>query len=180
MKTAVKFLVLSLFTALFISCGEESLQKYLVKKQDDPKFLKMDLSPGMLEGKGNNLSAESKETLKSIRKINIVAYPYKEENREDFQWEQEELESILNREKYKELTRIKNPGWTLSVSYTGDETTIDEIIVYGLNKTRGFVIFRLLGNDLKPEQIIPIIHALSEGDFNLGELPGLEEIFGQK
>lgn len=179
MKT-IQFIVLFLSTVLFVSCGEESLQKYFVKKQEDPKFLKMDLSPSLLEGKNINMSEESQEALKSIKKINIVAYPLKDENREDFKWELEEIESILSQEKYKELTRIKNPGWNLNVSYTGNETTIDEVIVYGLNKTRGFVVFRLLGNDLKPEQIIPIIHALGEGDFNLGEISGLEGIFGPK
>src|SRR5690554_7422414 len=79
MKIAVRY-ILVLFVAFIVtSCGEASLQKYFVEKQDDPKFMKIDLAPSLLEGK-NTLGAEEKETLKGIKKINVVALPIKEAN----------------------------------------------------------------------------------------------------
>lgn len=173
----VKYVLLVFSAILLTSCGEESLQKYLVKKQDDPKFLKVDLSPTMLEGKDNNLSEESREALQSIKKVNIVAYPIKDNNLEEFNAQKNEIESILKQERFQELTRIKNPNWNLQVSYTGDESKIDEVIVYGIDNSRGFVIFRLLGNDLKPEQVSSIIQAISEENLDLSGITGLNEIF---
>jgi len=107
MKIAVRY-ILVLFVAFIVtSCGKASLQKYFVEKQDDPKFMKIDLAPSLLEG-NNTLGAEEKERLKGIRKINVIALPIKETNEVDFELERNELESIFQQEKYKELTRVKS------------------------------------------------------------------------
>lgn len=170
-------ILIFLSAVMFVSCGEKSLQKYLVEKQDDPGFLKMDVSPSLLQGKESKMSKESEEALKSIKKINVIAYPVKEGNQEDFILEKTEIESILSDNRYQELTRIKNQEWSLNISYTGTDTRIDEVIVYGVDHSRGFAVFRLLGNNLKPEQLSSIIQAVSQGDIDLSGITGLEEIF---
>src|SRR5690554_1117607 len=104
-------------TALvLISCNDKSLQKYLVQKQDDPKFMKVDIPTSLLEGEGNNLTAEEKETLSSIKKINVVAYPIKNANLAEYELEKKELESILAQEQYKDLTRINSNDWSATRS----------------------------------------------------------------
>lgn len=177
-NSIVRYFFLLLTTTTLISCGEASLQKYLVAKQDDSKFLKIDLSPSMLEGKDAVLGEETEAALKNIKKINVVAYPLKNGTREDFDLEREELELILLQDRYIELTRIRNKGWNLQVSYTGDENEIDEVIVYAMSKNDGFAVFRLLGKDLKPEALVPIVQAAVRGDINLSELQQFGEIFG--
>lgn len=170
-------LILIFLSVCCISCGEESLQKYLVKKQDDPKFLKVDLSPKLLEGKNNALSEDSKEALKNIKKINVVAYPLKDNPKEEFNSERAKIESILSQERYMELTRIKNPEWNVEISYTGSESVIDELVVYAQSEQHGFAVFRLLADHLKPEEIAPIIQVAAKGEFDFSGISELRNLF---
>lgn len=176
MKIAVRYILVLFVAFILTSCGEASLQKYFVEKQDDPKFMKIDLAPSLLEG-NNTLGAEEKETLKGIKKINVVALPIKETNEVDFELERNELESIFQQEKYKELTRVKSSDWNFTVNYTGEETAIDEVIVYAFNNEQGLAVFRLLGDDLKPEQIVEFVLNAKDNGMDFSALGGLKDIF---
>ena len=176
MKIAVRFILALFVASIFTSCGEASLQKYFVEKQDDPKFMKIDLAPSLLEG-NNKLGAKEKETLKGIKKINVVALPIKEVNKGDFELERDELETILQQEKYKELTRVKSSEWNFTVNYTGEETAIDEVIVYAFNNEQGLAVFRLLGDNLKPEQIVEFVLNAKDNGMDFSALEGLKDVF---
>src|SRR5690606_38258084 len=128
---AIKYSIAIMMMALtFISCNDKSLQKYLVEKQDDAKFVKIDIPTSLLEGENSSFDQEQKDILKSIKKINVVAYPIKNNDSMDYKAERAELESILDQEQYKDLTRIKTNNWNASLKYTGEEDAIDEVIVY--------------------------------------------------
>lgn len=170
--------ILILFVAVgFTSCGEASLQKYFVEKQDDPKFMKLDLAPSLLEGKNQNVEAEEKEALKGIKKINVVAFPIKEDNKERFELERKEVELILEQEQYVELTRVKSSNWSFTVNYTGAETAIDEVIVDVVNNEQGFAVFRMIGDDLRPEQIVQFVLTAKDGGIDFSAFEGLQNIF---
>lgn len=171
------FVPLLLATLVSISCSDKSLQKYLVEKQDDSKFVKMDIAASLLEGRNSNFTPEEKEILKTIKKINVVAYPIKDEDTLEYISEKEELESILSQDRYKELTRIKSKDWNATLKYSGDEDAIDEVIVYANDNDRGFAIFRLLGENMRPEQIIKLMNAAQPGDLDLFKLGGFGEVF---
>lgn len=176
MMIAVRYILVLFVASIFTACGEPSLQKYFVEKQDDPKFMKIDLAPSLLEG-NNTLGAEEKETLKGIKKINVVALPIKEDNKVDFELERDALDAILHQEKYKELTRVKSSDWNFTVNYTGEETAIDEVIVYAFNNEQGLAVFRLLGDDLKPEQIVEFVMNAKDSGMDFSAFEGLKDIF---
>ena len=81
-----KFLFATLITAVLISCNnEQSLQKYYVDNQEDTDFLALDVPTSMFTN-SESLETEERETLKSIKKINVLALK-KEENPVKFEEE---------------------------------------------------------------------------------------------
>ena len=83
----IKFVIgIGLAALTLFSCtNEKSLQRYLVDRQDDDSFLKIDIAASLLQTDNNNLSQEEKDVLKTVKKINVVAYPIKGENTADYE-----------------------------------------------------------------------------------------------
>lgn len=160
-----------------VSCNDKSLQKYLVEKQDDDKFVKMDIAASLLEGKKSNFTQEEKDILRTIKKVNVVAYPIAGGDMADYEKERQKLRSILDQEQYKELTRIKSKQWNATLKYTGEEDAIDEVIVFASDDSRGFAVFRLLGENMRPDQMIKLMNSAERGDLDVSKLEGLGEIF---
>lgn len=171
------FIVFVLAATALTSCNDKSLQKYLVEKQDDDKFVKMDLAASLLEGKNSNFSQEEKDILSTIKKINVVAYPIKNGDTSDFVKERKELKDILDHDQYKELTRIKSKDWNATLKFTGEEDAIDEVIVFASDDKRGFAVFRLLGKDMRPDEMIKLMKSAERGDLDVSKLRGFGEIF---
>lgn len=171
------------FTALILavlalsSCSDKSLQKYLVEKQDDDKFVKMDVAASLLQGNTSNFTQEEKDILNTIKKVNVVAYPIIEGDTADYINERQELRDILDQEQYKELTRIKSNEWNATLKYTGEEDAIDEVIVFASDDNRGFAVFRLLGENMRPDQMIKLMKSAERGDLDVSKLGGFGEIF---
>lgn len=170
-------LMLSVF--VLFSCQEKSLQKYLVEKQDDRNFLKADIAPGMLEGFKANLSPDEQETLNSIKKINVIAYKIHDGNIEEYQQEKETLESILSQDKYNDLTRIRSNEWSVNFLYTGTETAIEEVIIYASDDNNGFVLGRLHGNKMKPDQLLTLVQATNKGNIDTSFMEEMMRFFAK-
>ncbi len=177
MKTIRNSIALVMSGLLLISCSDKSLQKYLVEKQDDPKFVKVDIPTSLLEVENSSFDQEEREILKSIEKINVVAYPIKNNDSTDYNSERQELESILDQEQYKDLTRIKTSDWNATLKYIGEEDAIDEVIVYANDSQRGFAIFRLTGKNMRPDQMYSLMKSIESGDLDLSKFNGMGEIF---
>lgn len=171
------FMALLLGAMTLISCSDKSLQKYLVEKQDDDKFVKMDIAASLLQGRNSNFTQEEKDILSTIKKVNVVAYPIKENDTADFEKERNELKAILDQEQYKELTRIKSNNWNATLKYSGEEDAIDEVIVFASDDTRGFAVFRLLGENMRPDQMLKLMKSAESGDLDVSKLEGFGEIF---
>lgn len=171
------FMALLLGAMTLISCSDKSLQKYLVEKQDDDKFVKMDIAASLLQGRNSNFTQEEKDILSTIKKVNVVAYPIKENDTADFEKERNELKAILDQEQYKELTRIKSNNWNATLKYSGEEDAIDEVIVFASDDNRGFAVFRLLGENMRPDQMLKLMKSAERGDLDVSKLEGFGEVF---
>ena len=170
-------IVFLLATTALTSCSDKSLQKYLVEKQDDDKFVKMDIAASLLEGRNSNFTQEEKDILKTIKKVNVVAYPLKGGDTADFEKEKNELKIILDQDKYKELTRIKSNDWNATLKYTGEEDAINEVILFASDNNRGFAVFRLLGEKMRPDQMIKLMESAERGNLDVSKFSGFGEIF---
>ena len=68
-----------LFLAILVSSckNEKSLQSYLVDSQNKTGFMTVDIPTSFLQLKSDAVSDELKETLKSVKKVNVAFLPIK-------------------------------------------------------------------------------------------------------
>ena len=166
MKNTTKILSLLLLVFMITSCkNEKSLQGYLVESQDKSGFITVDIPTSFLQLKSDAVSDEVKETLKSIRKVNVVALPIKG-NEAAYEVERLKLKSIFkDNEDYKSLMSLKAQGMNVSIYYTGDTESIDEVIAFGYGNEIGVGVARLLGDNMNPAKIMEMMNSVKfDGD----------------
>lgn len=180
MTIVVKYIVaLGMLALSVMSCGNgTSLQRYLVDKQDDDKFIKVDIATSLFTSDDANFTQEQKEILKTIKKVNVVAFPLKGENAAAYTVERQELAKILDDQKYVLLGKVSSDGSSMTMKYLGEEDAIDEVIIFASDDERGFAIFRLLGEDMKPGQMMKLMNSINSGDLDVSALNGIGELFG--
>ena len=99
-----------------------------------------------------------KSTLKSIRKVNVVALPIKG-NEDNYETEKNKLKNIFKDNKeYKSLMSMKAKGMKVNLYYTGDTDSIDEVIAFGYGEKAGVGVARLLGDNMNPAKIIEMMN----------------------
>ena len=162
---------------LFSCSNKESLQRYIVDRQDDDSFLKIDIAASLLQADGANLSQEEKDILKTIKKINVIAYPIEEGNVSAYEVKMQVLKTILDQDRYKTLMKYGSNKEGATLKYVGLEDAIDEIIVFVRDDEKGFALFRLLGDDMRPEQMIKLMTAIEKGDVDISKLNSIGKIF---
>ncbi len=164
-KTILSILVLALIVT---SCNKPSLQKYLVDSQEKTGFITFDLPTSFLQLATDDVSEEVKTTLKSIRKVNVVALPYSDDNKEEYNTEKTKIKDILkNSDKYKSLMRMTSSGIKMNIYYTGTQDAIDEVIAFGYADDKGVGIARILGDDMNPAKIMEMMKNIKMDPSNL-------------
>ncbi len=175
MKKLTAVLSLVIVALLMTSCKNNSLQGYLVESQEKQGFITVDLPVSFLELKDQDVSDNVKATVESIKKINVVALPYKN-NEAAYEVEKEKLTKILAGEEYKTLMKMNAKGMKVSLYYTGNSDAIDEVIAFGYGKDSGVGIARLLGDDMNPAMIIEMMQNIKIDPSNV-RLGSLNAVF---
>lgn len=176
-----KYLIPVLFVALsLVSCNNETtLQEYLVEKQSDNNFVKMDLATSMLLNENVALSDNQRNILETVKKVNVVAFTKKEGNEAALETERARVTSILTNEKYEDLGTFKTNGMNIKLSYVGqNEEYINEFILYGSKKGEGFALARLLGEDMNPSDLFNLLTSIDEKDINNSSILDVTKLLG--
>ncbi|AIG30227.1 hypothetical protein IA01_06980 [Flavobacterium psychrophilum] len=176
MVKIVRFLVGCTLALLFSCKSEPSLQKYFVEKTENKDFLAIDLTPKMLNINNAKLTDSQREALTSFRKMNVLAFKVNEKNKAQFDIERATVTSILKDEKYQQLMKFGSGAAGVQISFVGTDEHIDEFIIYGNKKEKGFAIVRVLGKDMNPTYIVKIMSLLKNGNVNLDQLKPLQEL----
>ena len=157
----IKIILLISLMLIAGSCQKNtSLQEYLVESQEKNGFITIDIPTSFLQLKSEDVSDEVKATLKSIRKINVVALPVKE-NLKAVKVEKEILKNIFtDTKKYKTLMSMKVKEMSVHIYYIGKTAAIDEVIAFGYGEKYGVGIARLLGKNMNPSNIIAMLNKL--------------------
>jgi len=165
MKKTPSVLIMFFLLTLISSCkNEKSLQRYLVDSQGKTGFITVDIPTSFLQLKSDEVSNEVKETLKSIKKVNVVYMPIKG-NEDIYETEKVTLKDVFSNEDYKSLMTMKARGMHVNFYYTGDTDSIDEVIAFGYGKEAGVGVARLLGDNMNPAKIIEMMNSIKiDGD----------------
>jgi uncharacterized membrane protein YjjP (DUF1212 family) len=150
-----------------------------VESQEKSGFISIDIPTSFLQLKSTDVSDEVKETLKSIRKVNVVALPIKG-NEAAYEIEKTKLKSLFKDNKqYKTLMSMKAKGMNIKLYYTGDTESIDEVIAFGYGEAAGVGIARLLGDNMNPTKIIEMMSSVRVDLDNIG-LEKFSALFKEK
>jgi len=166
-KSTIKLIGLFLFTALFmVACDSyPSLQKYYVDSKENNEFISVDLPASIIQLKDTEVSDDIKQTLETIKKVNFLALQITDENQELFEAEKVKVKAILKNPQFKQVARMNMNGSNLSMSYIGEENAIDEVVIYGADKTQGFALVRVLGENMNPADILKLTQEIKiDGD----------------
>ncbi|MDC1432899.1 DUF4252 domain-containing protein, partial [Polaribacter sp.] len=91
------FIISILFLFLLVSAcnNEKSLQAYIIDSSEKEAFMYGDLPVGLMLTPKENASDEVRETIKSIKKMNVVFLKKTEENDTAFETEKLKLKNIF-------------------------------------------------------------------------------------
>ncbi len=165
------------FLVIFASSckNEKSLQSYLVDASGKEGFFTGDIPVSSVLSAKADVSDNVKETLKSIKKINVAFLKKTEDNDTAYETEKAKLKNIFkDNNDYKSLMAMKAKGMNVKVYYTGATDAIDEVIAFGYNKEAGVGVARLLGENMNPAKIIEMMNSVNMDE---GGLNGLSNMF---
>lgn len=168
-------IIIGLFISLLlVACSStQSLQEYYIDSSENPNFLSVDLPVSLLNLKKADLTGEEKEALESLNKMNVLAFKKDETNEAAYLTEKTKVKAILKNPEFNELMKMNTPYGKATIKYLGDDDAIDEVIIYGDSKEKGFVLVRVLGNDMNPAHLAKFLKAIEKSDYK-GE--GLDTI----
>ena len=176
----LSFTIKSLLLAtvlIFISCNSTpSLQKYIVDSKENNEFMSIDIPASIIQLKDVNVSEDVKNTLSTIKKMNVLALQLNKDNQKLYDSEKLKVKKILKNPKYKQLIRFKRNKSNVSVSYLGDKNAINEVVLFGSDNEKGFAIVRILGENMNPSNIIKLSQDIKI-DGNSNQIKQLEGLF---
>jgi len=179
MITLARYMVgITIALLTLMSCNSDaSLQQYLVDKQDDDKFLKVDLATSLLKSNQANFSQEEQDVLETVKKINVVAYPITDGTMAEYETEKTRVKTILNDEKYQTLMKMGSGTSGATLKYVGKDGAVDELIVFASDDEKGFAVFRLLGDKMRPEDMMKLMNSIDRGDIDVSALKSVGNLF---
>lgn len=161
------FKYLNLFgLVLILGCTPKlSLQSYFVAHQEADGFMSVDIPMSFLNPDKIELTADQNEAIDSIDKLNMLAYSVKDGTEEEFNSEINKVKTILKSEIYNDLMRAGNTSdGKLYIKYIGEDSEIDELIVFGFSSEKGFVIIRVLGDNMEISKIMKLDSIIDQLD----------------
>ncbi len=173
MKYIVKSIALAGAVLLTACSSQQSLQEYYVDNSENPNFITIDVPASILKMDEVNLTETQKEAVESLRKFNLLAFKKDEDNEAEYEVERKKVREILKNDEFVELMKINSQYGKGVIKYLGDEDAIDEVIIFGDSKDKGFALIRVLGKDMNPAHIVQLMQAIQKSDYR-GE--GLGEI----
>ena len=178
MKKSIKTLSIAILgMVMLLSCNnQKTIQEYYVEKQESNDFIAIDL-PASIVDVSESASEETKATMKTIKKLNVLAFKLDDENRAEFEKEQAEVKQILKNDRYNELMRMKHEGMNIVINYQGSDEAVDEFILFASDDSKGFALARVLGDKMEPAKIMKMAEDMKNLDADSSALAELGELF---
>jgi hypothetical protein len=168
--------ILSLLLVVFLatSCNNnKSLQKYLVETSGKEGFMTGDIPVSSLISPKAEVSEEVRETMNSVKKINMVFLAKTAENKAMYEAEKQTLKNIFTNKDYKSLGKMKAQGMNISVYYTGETDSLDEVIAFGYSNEVGVGVARLLGENMNPAKMLEMLNSITMDENNVKNIGNL-------
>ncbi len=177
MKKIYQALTALLFLVLASCSSTQSLQEYYVDNSENPDFLSFDVPTSVLNLENADLSVAQKEAFESLKKLNVLAFKKTNDNIAEYKVEKAKVKAILKNGEFTELMKMNTSYGKATIKYLGNEDAIDEVIIYGDSKDKGFALIRVLGNNMNPANMIQLLQAIQKSDYKGEGLDKLGDFF---
>ncbi len=177
MRIIIKSLVVFLAIALSSCSSTQSLQEYYIDSSENPNFLAFDIPTSILNLDTAELSEDQTIAYESLKKLNVLAFKKTVDNVTAYKAERTKVKAILANDDYKELMKMNTEFGRASIRFKGADDAIDEVIIFGDNKDKGFALVRVLGKNMNPAHFAQLLQALEKSDFNGEGLGDLGDFF---
>lgn len=163
MKT---ILSLCLCAIVLTSCQTNSLQSYMVDHKSDENFISVDFSLKTFVDNFDNLDPEQKEVFEDINKVNFLAFKKNSSNDNDYTSKRQQLIEILSDEFSEgQLMSMNMDGNQVKMYADNIDKQVQEIVLFASNNDKGFLVARLLGDNLNPENFMKMAKMSGNMDF---------------
>ncbi|ETN95937.1 DUF4252 domain-containing protein [Zhouia amylolytica] len=180
MKTIYKYFTLGILGIVMSSCNNgKSLQQYFVDSSNNPEFITFDVSSNILSIAEDELTPNQKETLHSIKKLNVLALKLDDSNESFYKEEKEKIKNILSSDSYQEIMRFNTGNARGVVKFLGEDDAIDEVILYGSDDSKGFALLRILGDNMNVENVGQLVEVIQKGTLDQSQLGSIGKIFSE-
>ncbi len=172
----MKYLSIVFIMMMMLSCTTEetTIQQLYVDSETNDNYLMLDI-PTSVVSLPDNASDASKEAYKSVKKVNLLAFKINETNKADFKIEKTKVLKILKNPNYIEMMRVNSKGTKVTAKYIGSENSIDELILFASDNEHGFGLARVLGDNMKPENMMALLEDIKDIDKNSNVFKKLED-----
>ena len=172
-----KITVIGLLVVALMSCNQgTTLQTYFVDNELKPGYSQIDAPTSLINIDQVEMTDEQREAYKSVDKLNILVYT-PTDSLEGIGAEIQKVNQILKDPKYEELIRGNTMDGKFSIKYIGDVDNVDELILFGSSEDKGFVVARLLGDNMNAGKIYGLRNVLQNANFDNTNLNGLTDFF---
>ncbi|PJB13498.1 MAG: DUF4252 domain-containing protein [Flavobacteriales bacterium CG_4_9_14_3_um_filter_40_17] len=155
----------SMAAVFFTACNNQSsLQAYLVDKRENNQFINIDLPISLFKIDSLALNKNQKNALESLRKINVLALKIDKGGKALYDSEKEKIKQILKSGDYHELVKFGSNQKGASVSYYGEEESVDEVVFFGSDNEKGLILLRVLGDEMNPAHIAQLLSVVQGVD----------------
>lgn len=179
LKYTMKLFIILVTVALAASCSPKgaALQEYLVESSEKQEFIALDIASSIFKVDETTLSADEKDVYKSIKKINLLMLSKDKVTADAYTAENEKVKTILANDDFEKLISVNDKDFKAKLYFIGTTDAIDEVILYGSSPEKGFAIARILGDNMKPENMKKLAGILQKSDVNEGALAPLKQFF---
>jgi hypothetical protein len=177
MRKLIRSLLLIGVLILSSCSSKQSLQEYYIDNTENPNFLAFDIPTSILNLDAVELDKDQLIAYESLKKLNVLAFKKTTDNVASYKQEKVKVKAILANDDYQELMKMNTGFGSASIQFKGADDAIDEVIIFGDNKDKGFALVRVLGKDMNPAHFAQLLQALEKSDFNGEGLGDLGEFF---
>ena len=172
-------MVMLLLVIAFLSCNQgPTLQTYYVDNELKSGFASFDVPTSLINVEDVEMTDDQREAYESVDKLNVLTYMIEDTEAAEYKLEVDKVKTILKDPKYEELMRGGNStDGKFIVKYLGDVDRIDELIVFGNANNKGFLIARVLGDDMSVAKLMSLQSVIENAKFEDTNLDGLKEFF---
>lgn len=164
MKKLQSIISVCILLICFSSCSDKnSLQNYILTNAENNGFSSSSIPKSVLKPIVSEMNETQTAAYESIERVNVLAFRAIDSTKNSYIEENKKIKSILKQEKYQELISLGSRGM---IKYTGDDDSIDEIVIFMTDKNVGFAVARIIGDDMTMEKFMELYKLVSQQDFS--------------